>query len=43
MNKRIETVPTETMEALTRYHWPGNVRELENLTKIQKLEISRSL
>ncbi|HXF94388.1 MAG TPA: sigma 54-interacting transcriptional regulator [Nitrospiraceae bacterium] len=31
MNKRIETVPTETMEALTRYHWPGNVRELENL------------
>ncbi|MEW6247135.1 MAG: sigma 54-interacting transcriptional regulator [Nitrospirota bacterium] len=31
MNKRIDTIPTETMEALTRYHWPGNVRELENL------------
>lgn len=31
MNKRIETIPTETMAALSRYHWPGNVRELENL------------
>jgi formate hydrogenlyase transcriptional activator len=31
MNKRIETIPTETMEALIRYAWPGNVRELENL------------
>jgi formate hydrogenlyase transcriptional activator len=31
MNRRIETVPTETLAALERYHWPGNVRELENL------------
>jgi len=31
MNKRIETVPAGTMDALVRYHWPGNVRELENL------------
>ena len=31
MNKRIETIPTEIMTALSRYHWPGNVRELENL------------
>ena len=31
MNRRIETIPTEAMEALTRYAWPGNVRELENL------------
>ncbi len=31
MNKRIETIPTQAMEALTRYHWPGNVRELENM------------
>ena len=31
MNKRVETIPTETMEALVRYPWPGNVRELENL------------
>jgi len=31
MNKRIDTIPAQTMEALTRYAWPGNVRELENL------------
>lgn len=31
MDRRIETIPAEQMEALTRYHWPGNVRELENL------------
>ena len=30
MNKRIDAIPTETMNALTRYHWPGNIRELEN-------------
>ena len=30
MNKRIQTIPAETMEALTRWQWPGNVRELEN-------------
>jgi formate hydrogenlyase transcriptional activator len=30
MNKRIETIPTNTMAALSRYHWPGNIRELEN-------------
>ena len=31
MNKHIETIPTDTMTVLSRYHWPGNVRELENL------------
>jgi formate hydrogenlyase transcriptional activator len=31
LNRGIETIPTETMEALVRYPWPGNVRELENL------------
>ncbi|WP_228486597.1 sigma 54-interacting transcriptional regulator [Paludibaculum fermentans] len=31
MGRRIERIPGETMEALTRYDWPGNVRELENL------------
>jgi formate hydrogenlyase transcriptional activator len=31
MRKRIETIPTEAMAALTNYHWPGNIRELENL------------
>src|ERR1700722_825022 len=30
MNKRIDTIPAETMEALVRYRWPGNVRELQN-------------
>jgi formate hydrogenlyase transcriptional activator len=30
MNKIIETIPTETMNALVGWEWPGNVRELEN-------------
>jgi formate hydrogenlyase transcriptional activator len=30
MNKRIETIATTTMAALSHYHWPGNIRELEN-------------
>jgi formate hydrogenlyase transcriptional activator len=30
MNKRIDAVPPETMDALVRYQWPGNVRELQN-------------
>ena len=31
MNKTVETIPTETMNILTRYHWPGNIRELQNV------------
>jgi len=31
MGKQIESIPTETMEALSRYAWPGNIRELQNL------------
>jgi formate hydrogenlyase transcriptional activator len=31
MNKKIETIPTETIKALQNWHWPGNVRELENI------------
>jgi PAS domain S-box-containing protein len=31
MGKGIESIPSEVMEALKRWHWPGNVRELENL------------
>jgi formate hydrogenlyase transcriptional activator len=30
MDRSIETIPTETMQALINWHWPGNVRELEN-------------
>jgi len=30
MNKQIETIPTDAMNALTNWRWPGNVRELEN-------------
>ena len=30
MNKVIEDIPDEAMEAMTRYSWPGNVRELQN-------------
>jgi len=30
MNKSIETIPADTMAALSAYAWPGNVRELEN-------------
>jgi formate hydrogenlyase transcriptional activator len=33
MKRRIESVPKETMIALTSYHWPGNVRELQNLVE----------
>jgi len=28
--RKIETIPSETMRALTRWDWPGNIRELEN-------------
>lgn len=30
MNKRIATIPSDSMQALARYHWPGNIRELQN-------------
>ena len=30
MAKRIETISSESMEALVRHPWPGNIRELQN-------------
>ncbi len=30
-NRVINTIPSETMQALVRYHWPGNIRELQNV------------
>jgi len=30
MNKQIDKIPSETMQALVSWAWPGNVRELEN-------------
>jgi DNA-binding NtrC family response regulator len=31
MNRRIVSIPTTAIEALTGYDWPGNIRELQNL------------
>jgi transcriptional regulator with GAF, ATPase, and Fis domain len=30
MNRYVQTIPYETMRALTEYSWPGNIRELQN-------------
>jgi formate hydrogenlyase transcriptional activator len=30
MNKRIETISSDTVASLCQYPWPGNIRELEN-------------
>jgi formate hydrogenlyase transcriptional activator len=29
--RRIDTVPAEAMDILSRYEWPGNIRELQNI------------
>ena len=33
LNKVVEYVPAEAMNALAQYSWPGNVRELENFVE----------
>ncbi|MGA7840311.1 MAG: sigma 54-interacting transcriptional regulator [Candidatus Acidiferrales bacterium] len=33
MNKTIDTIPSETMDALMQHQWPGNIRELENVVE----------
>ena len=50
LGKRIETIPTRTMEEMERYAWPGNVRELKNvieraviLSSEGKLRLAESL
>jgi formate hydrogenlyase transcriptional activator len=30
-NRVIDTIPSETVQTLVRYHWPGNIRELQNV------------
>jgi formate hydrogenlyase transcriptional activator len=43
MNKRIEAIPPNTMEALVRYEWPGNVRELQNFIERAVILSPRSI
>ncbi len=31
MNKKIETISSETLKQMRQYHWPGNIRELQNV------------
>jgi formate hydrogenlyase transcriptional activator len=31
MGKQIDTISSDTMNALVRYPWPGNIRELQNV------------
>jgi formate hydrogenlyase transcriptional activator len=31
MRRKIETIPSSALDALSRYDWPGNIRELQNV------------
>ena len=33
MNKVVEDIPSETMDAMVAYDWPGNVRQLQNFVE----------
>jgi formate hydrogenlyase transcriptional activator len=41
MNKAVDAIPSETMEAMLSYDWPGNIRELQNFIE-RGVIISRS-
>jgi formate hydrogenlyase transcriptional activator len=41
MKKSIDTISSETMNALIRYPWPGNIRELQNVIE-RALILSKS-
>jgi formate hydrogenlyase transcriptional activator len=41
MNKTVEAIAPETMEAMLSYNWPGNIRELQNFVE-RGVIISRS-
>jgi formate hydrogenlyase transcriptional activator len=41
MNKAVQAIPSETMDAMLSYHWPGNIRELQNFIE-RGVIISRS-
>jgi len=43
MNKRIDVIPPEAMDALVRYRWPGNVRELQNFLERAVILSSQSV
>jgi formate hydrogenlyase transcriptional activator len=43
MKKQIDTIPSETMNALQQYPWPGNVRELENFIERAVILSERSV
>ena len=31
LGRKVESIPTRALEALTNYDWPGNIRELQNV------------
>jgi formate hydrogenlyase transcriptional activator len=31
MDRKVERIPSQALEALTNYDWPGNIRELQNV------------
>jgi formate hydrogenlyase transcriptional activator len=41
IGKKVTTIPSKVMDALTAYNWPGNIRELENIME-RALILSRN-